>query len=154
MARSDYFAGRVTHYLKGYRKKSNLTQTELAERLGSTKSTVSRIENGQDKQVNFVLEFLENLGKLEKMDLGDFINYLDSNKVSAKDSTLFPWQRSVLEALLATKQSLRLDFVAEVIGQDKEKLEKNLELMVRFNRLPKSAQQVIENMVTELSRAK
>lgn len=152
MKRFEFFAGRITHYLRGYRKKNGLTQTELADKLGTTKSTVSRIENNQDKQVTFVLELLENLGKLEKMDLGDFINYLDSNKVTGAQESLFPWQKEVLAALLDVKQSLRLDFVAEVVGKKKEVLEKRLELLVKLNRLSSSSLLVVESLVEELSK--
>jgi transcriptional regulator with XRE-family HTH domain len=154
MKRSDYFASRVTHFLKGYRKKGNLTQSELADKLGTTKSTVSRIENNQDKQITFVLEILENLATLEKMDLGSFINYLDSNKVSSTESALYPWQRSVLAALQDTKQSLRLDFVTEVMSQNKEPLEAKLELLVKLNRLPASSFEVVNNLINELSKTK
>ncbi len=154
MRRSDYFASRVTHFLKGFRKKLNLTQTELADKLGTTKSTVSRIENNQDKQITFVLEILENLAKLEGMDLGSFINYLDSNKVASSEASLYPWQKSVLSALQDTKQSLRLDLVAEVMGQKKEDLEPKLELLVKLNRLPSSSFDVVNNLVNELSKPK
>jgi len=156
MKRYDYFASRVTHFLKGYRKKHNLTQSDLADKLGTTKSTVSRIENNQDKQITFVLSVLENLGNLEQMDLGAFMAYLDSKKqhVEASQSSekLFPWQKSVLAALLDAKQSLRLDFVTEVMAQPKEELEKALDLMVRINRLPTSSYAVVNTLVSELSK--
>lgn len=154
MKRYDYFASRITHFLRGYRKKTNLTQSELAEKLGTTKSTVSRIENNQDKQITFVLSTLENLGQLEKMDLGSFMAYLDSNKVSATADGLFPWQRTVLTALLDTKQSLRLDFVTEVMSQKKDRVEAQLELLVKLNRLPASSFEAVSNLVNELSKVK
>lgn len=159
MKRYDYFASRVTHFLKGYRKKHNLTQSDLADKLGTTKSTVSRIENNQDKQITFVLSVLENLGNLENMDLGAFMAYLDSKKQQVEGSKgggehLFPWQKSVLVALLDAKQSLRLDFVTEVMARPKEEVEKALDLMVRINRLSGSSYEVVNTLVSELSKTK
>ena len=38
---------KLKNHLKEYRKKAGLTQTELAERVGSSKNTISSIETGQ-----------------------------------------------------------------------------------------------------------
>ena len=38
---------KLKNHLKEYRKKAGLTQTELAELVGSSKNTISSIETGQ-----------------------------------------------------------------------------------------------------------
>ena len=38
---------KLKNSLKKYRKEANLTQTQLAELIGSTKNTISSIETGQ-----------------------------------------------------------------------------------------------------------
>jgi len=38
---------KLKNHLKEYRKKARLTQTELAEMVGSSKNTISSIETGQ-----------------------------------------------------------------------------------------------------------
>ena len=77
-----------------------------------------------------------------------------ASRVGASESTLYPWQRSVLAGLQDVKQSLRLDFVTEVMSQSKEQLEAKLELLVKLNRLPSSSFDVVNNLVNELSKTK
>jgi transcriptional regulator with XRE-family HTH domain len=153
MKRSDYFAERITHFLKGYRKKNNLTQSQLAVKLGTTKSTVSRIENDQDKQVTLVIGILENLGKLENMDLGVFLAYLDGKNVGGQtDDALFPWQRAAISALEGIKQSVRLELVADVFSQKTERREQLFTLLVKLSQLPEASQELITRLVDEMQR--
>lgn len=150
MNRSDYFALRINHFLKGYRKKNNLTQSEMATRIHTTKSTVSRIENGQDKQINEVLAMLERIAQLEGMELGPFINYLDASQSPATQSTLFPWQTAALEALAPIKQSLRLEVTAELLPLPTAEFESLLALLLSINRLPKASQALLQKLVSEM----
>lgn len=150
MNRSDYFALRINHFLKGYRKKNGLTQTDLAAKIKATKSTVSRIENGQDKQVHEVLAMLERLGQLEGMDLGAFLVYLDGKTTPEHQSTLFPWQVAVMNGLGQIKQSVRLDLVSEVMAKDVAHIESLVGMLIRINRLPKSSQMLLEKLLVEM----
>lgn len=66
-AREAFEARAMAYYicetLKEERKKNNLTQDELAERLQVKKSFISRIENGKvDIQLSTLLKILEGLG--------------------------------------------------------------------------------------------
>ena len=53
-----------TELLINLRKKQNITQNELAERLSEPQSFVSKVENGE-RRLDFIelLEYLEALGK-------------------------------------------------------------------------------------------
>ena len=150
MSRSDYFAMRIKHFLTGYRKKNELTQSELAKNIGTTKSTVSRIENNQDKHVTQVLSMLERLGQLEDMDLGAFLAYLDAKNTASESSELFPWQRTVLKSLVDVKQSLRLDFITELMPLETSELEGLLSLLIQIHRLSPNSKELISKLVHEL----
>jgi len=141
---------RIKHFLTGYRKKKELTQSELAKQLGTTKSTVSRIENNQEKHVTQVLSMLERLGQLEDMDLGAFLAYLDAKNTVSESNELFPWQRTVLKSLVDVKQSLRLDFVTELMPLETGELENLLALMVQLHRLSPNSRELISKLVKEL----
>jgi transcriptional regulator with XRE-family HTH domain len=150
MKRSEYFALRITHFLKGYRKKKNLTQTEMAKLLETSKSTVSRLEKNDEKQVLHTLVLMENFGKLEGMSLGEFLSYLDlKEQKTDSGSTLFPWQKILLNRFLTMKQSIRLDVVTELMPQDAKKLEFLFSFLVAFNRLSESKQKAFENLLRE-----
>lgn len=62
---SDSLAFRLGEMLKEARKESNVTQEELAERTGTKKSYISRIERGQsDIQISTYYKLIEiGLGK-------------------------------------------------------------------------------------------
>ena len=150
LSRSEYYAMRIRHFLTGYRKKNNLTQSELASRVNSTKSTVSRIENDQDKHITQVLNILESLGNLEKMDLGSFLLYLEGKNSSLDPHHLFPWQKTVIESFSKLKQSLRLDLVTELMSLETAKLEQLFALLIQIQRLPSSSQELISRLVSEL----
>lgn len=147
MNRSSYFALRINHFLKGFRRKNQLTQTELATQIRVTKSTVSRIENGQDKQILETLSMLERIGQLENMDLGVFLAYLDASSTANPGGQLFPWQSATLDALAGIKQSLRLDLTTEVMSKNTKEIERLMELLVHINRLPESSLQALEAII-------
>lgn len=147
MNRSSYFALRINHFLKGFRRKNQLTQTELATQIRVTKSTVSRIENGQDKQILETLSMLERIGQLENMDLGAFLAYLDASSTAKPAGQLFPWQSATLDALAGIKQSLRLDLTTEVMSKNTKEIERLIELLVHINRLPESSLQALEAII-------
>lgn len=55
---------RLAEILKEERKKAGLTQEELAERIGTKKSYISRIENGKsDVQLSTLYRIFEGLGR-------------------------------------------------------------------------------------------
>lgn len=55
---------RIAEILKEERKKAGLTQEELAARIGTKKSYISRIENGKsDVQLSTLYRIFEGLGK-------------------------------------------------------------------------------------------
>lgn len=54
----------VSLMLKMARKESKMTQTEVAERMGTTKSVISRLENrAEGMTVGTLLKFLDAVGK-------------------------------------------------------------------------------------------
>jgi len=51
--KAQYFV--ISELLKESRKEANLTQAQLAEKIGTKKSYISRVENGEDVRIsNFV----------------------------------------------------------------------------------------------------
>ena len=69
---SDSLAFRLGVILKEERKKANMTQEELAERTGTKKSYISRIERGlSDIQVSTYCKLIElGLGKTLNISIG------------------------------------------------------------------------------------
>ncbi|MFN3381622.1 MAG: helix-turn-helix transcriptional regulator [Runella zeae] len=56
-------AAELCETLKQYRQRNNLTQTELADKVGMQKEFISRIENGKvDVQLSTFLKIIEGLG--------------------------------------------------------------------------------------------
>ncbi len=70
---SDSLAFRLGVMLKEARKEANLTQEELAQRTGTKKSYISRIERGlSDIQISTYSKIIENgLGKKLNISIGD-----------------------------------------------------------------------------------
>ncbi len=58
----------LASYLKKERVQKNMTQTELSEKTGLNRSTISQIENGR---ISTLLSFIQILRALEKL---DFLN--------------------------------------------------------------------------------
>jgi HTH-type transcriptional regulator / antitoxin HipB len=63
-ARQEFETRAISYYfgelLKAQREKSNLTQAELAERTGTKKSYISRVENGHtDIQISTLYKLIE-----------------------------------------------------------------------------------------------
>lgn len=50
---------RVGNKLRSIRERNNLTQQELAERIGTQKSFISRIENGADMNLSTLIKICE-----------------------------------------------------------------------------------------------
>ncbi|MBE8714719.1 helix-turn-helix domain-containing protein [Sphingobacterium hungaricum] len=68
--KSQYFI--ISELLKEARKEANMTQQELAEKIGTKKSYISRIENGQcDIQLSTLYRIFEfGLGKRVNLSFG------------------------------------------------------------------------------------
>jgi transcriptional regulator with XRE-family HTH domain len=95
-----------THlYLREYRDDRGLTQEQLAERIGTTKATISRIENGRrDPTLGFLGAAVEALGR--GLVVSDLFSPPEQPSVDAKLRTASQRVREqvyvVVEALLKT----------------------------------------------------
>ncbi len=69
---AEYLAFRLSVILKETRKEANITQEQLAERTGTKKSYISRIEKGQsDIQISTYYKLIEiGLGKQLNISIG------------------------------------------------------------------------------------
>jgi transcriptional regulator with XRE-family HTH domain len=58
----------VVRQLKSYRKDQGMTQEQLAERVGTKKSNISRLESGRyNPSLDFLVKVAEGLGKQIQM---------------------------------------------------------------------------------------
>lgn len=56
---SKAIAFRISKSLRDYRKKQNMTQEDLAKKIGSHKAYISRIENGADMQLSTLYKLFQ-----------------------------------------------------------------------------------------------
>ena len=62
--RQDFFHYEVARQLKEARKAQNITQEVLAERIGTKKSNISRLESGRyNPSLDFLIRVAEGLGR-------------------------------------------------------------------------------------------
>lgn len=62
--RQDFFYYEVARQLKEARKAQNITQEVLAERIGTKKSNISRLESGRyNPSLDFLVRVAEGLGR-------------------------------------------------------------------------------------------
>lgn len=62
--RQDFFHYEVARQLKEARKAQNITQEVLAERIGTKKSNISRLESGRyNPSLDFLVRVAEGLGR-------------------------------------------------------------------------------------------
>jgi len=149
LEKANFYSTRIIHFIKGYRQRKTLTQTDLAKKIGSTKSTVSRIENDQDKQIANILIILNNLANLESMSLSQFFKYIE-NEEQDNASELFPWQKIVLEKLQTVKQSVRLELICSVFNElSDEKFEEMINLLNSLSKLSPGQLECVQKVTSE-----
>ena len=154
------FQQKISHYLKGYRLRNNLTGEDLAGIMGLSIATFRALEGSKPagRMVNS-LDFLASLYSLEEgMSLADFAIYLDSSErgtVSEGSSLhrkLFPWEKHLLGAFDKLGMLLRREFVNDICIN--EPLEKYVELILKLKKLDDSEFKVIEDMVDTILKFK
>jgi hypothetical protein len=112
---------RLAHYLRGYRKRSNLTQSVLADNLGYTELHYRRLEGTHpDNIVVKAVDTLAFFADLQGMSAIDFLSYLEQKNFEGK-SDLFPWEKTLLLAFHELDLETRMTFVHKLCSKVKSK---------------------------------
>lgn len=70
--------------IEDYRKRNNLTKTQLSAELGVTKSYVTQILNGDfDHKISKLIELAIAFGKVPVLQFTDIEKYVENNKTTA-----------------------------------------------------------------------
>ncbi len=112
---------RLAHYLRGYRKRSGLTQSVLADNLGYTELHYRRLEGAQtDNIVVKAVDTLAFFADLQDMSALDFLAYLEQKGPESK-TELFPWEKTLIQAFHELELETRMSFVHKLCGKAKTK---------------------------------
>lgn len=112
---------RLAHYLRGYRKRSSLTQNVLADNLGYTELHYRRLEGTQtDNIVVKAVDTLAFFADLQDMSAMDFLAYLEHRTPDNKGE-LFPWEKTLIQAFHELELETRMGFVHKLCGKAKTK---------------------------------
>jgi len=112
---------RLAHYLRGYRKRSSITQNVLADNLGYTELHYRRLEGAQpDNIVVKAVDTLAFFADLQDMSAIDFLAYLEQRAPDSK-TELFPWEKTLIQAFHELELETRMSFVHKLCGKAKTK---------------------------------
>jgi transcriptional regulator with XRE-family HTH domain len=146
---------KFAHYLKSYRRRKDLTQSELARKLDYAESHIRKFEGRQaDNRMTNALEFLYNIAALEGLDLISFLSYLESRpEEGATNRTLYPWEQTVLHALQGLDLASRRRFVAGFLAkeQDMQRMSRVLRLASTMGTLSEADLSMMELLLERIS---
>lgn len=120
-ARAQKIQSRLAHFLRGYRKRNNLTQAVLADHLGYTELHYRRLESSSvDNLVVKAIDSIAFFADLQGMTAVDFLAYLEQKNIESK-TDLFPWEKTLLAAFHDLELETRMSFVHKLCSKAKSK---------------------------------
>ncbi len=123
--KKQYYKERLAHYLKNYRSKNELTQAQVADKIGYKTEFYRRIELQIEDRIANVFEYLENFSRLENKSIVDFVVYMEKLDITKYDRSLFEWEKKIIDAFNTLPQDVRRKFNLEYINKiDVEKFQK------------------------------
>ena len=137
-----YYKERLAHYLKSYRSKNDLTQAQVADKIGYKTEFYRRIELQIEDRIANVFEYLDNFAKLENKSIVDFILYMEKLDITKYDRSLFEWEKKVIDAFNTLPQDTRRKFSTEYIN--KLDIDKFLKIINIANNLAKIDKELFE----------
>jgi len=137
-----YYKERLAHYLKSYRSKNDLTQAQVADKIGYKTEFYRRIELQIEDRIANVFEYLDNFAKLENKSIVDFIVYMEKLDITKYDRSLFEWEKKVIDAFNTLPQDTRRKFSTEYIN--KLDIDKFLKIINIANNLAKIDKELFE----------
>jgi transcriptional regulator with XRE-family HTH domain len=145
---------RFAHYLRGYRKRSGLTQKDFSAQLGYTELHYRKLESeSPDNTLVKSFDTLLFFAKLQNMTMVDFASYIDQKPIETRNE-LFPWEKTLLEAFSCLDVESRMAFVHGLCAKttkDKSKdLKDTVDLAVKLKELfsPEQLEKVLELVAT------
>lgn len=102
LAQRERIQARLNHYLLRSRNHLDITQKEMAYKLGYSVSSYRGFERETelDNKVINALETLKHFAEIQSMDVGSFASYLEKgSKVGRSENTLRKWEFELLESL-------------------------------------------------------
>ncbi|BBH54155.1 hypothetical protein [Fluviispira sanaruensis] len=126
---TKYYAKRITHFLKGFRNRSQYTTQNIADILEMSLSNYRKLEiEGYPEDCKFInaIETLCAFGSLDNMTLHEFAYYLDNpnkflyteikNNLSPNVRNLYGWEKILLENLHALDLDTRTEYMQEFMS--------------------------------------
>ncbi|WP_186646421.1 hypothetical protein [Fluviispira vulneris] len=140
----NYYAKRITHYLKGFRSRSQFSPQDTANSLGMSESNYRKLEiDGYPEESKFMsaIETLYAFGSLEDMSLYDFAYYLENpntrtfseikSGTTSQERALFGWEKYLIEKFHNIDIDTRTEYMDIFITQKESNV--NLERIIKFS---------------------
>ena len=147
----DFYKTRISHFLRGTRKRLGITQKELASRMVCSEAALSRFENNVG--FDYDLENLLKFARLAEMSLTDFVAYLEEVKNVSIRKSATPWGDEIIEAFRRSHGNARQAFFADVLLRlSKSELSKNLLIASKLSHLDSKQLKFIDHSIEMLVR--
>lgn len=145
---------RFAHVLRSYRYSENITQSELAEKIGFTLPYIAKLENRKDTNNKAItsLEFLEKFAKFcGGMSLSSFVAYLRDGGFSENGS---PWDFVKTDIF----PNIRSNLQHKVLGyfkrnkKDIDRINNDLETMINFIELSNNDKAMVKDFIDRMRK--
>ena len=132
---------RINHYFARNRKELELTQAQMAKRLGYSKSAYRVFESssGTDNKIISSLETIKKFADIEGMDASDFICFLEKGRIREANShtkKLRRWETNLIAALDGVDSHVRHQWSESLMRCRKNSLAIVLKVMTKVMKLP------------------
>jgi transcriptional regulator with XRE-family HTH domain len=149
----NYYKERLSHYLRSYRERNDLTQAETAEKIGYTVDHLKKLESGSEERIANTIEYLMNFSSLDFGSVIDFLVYMEnSSRIPQNRGDLYPWETAVLDGFHEQSSEARRDFIGSYCGKKPKSqvpLSEALDLLHAVNKLGLRERNVILFMISK-----
>ena len=149
-----YYRERLSHYLRSYRERNDLSQSEAAGKIGYAIDHYKRLELGIDQRMANTIEYLMNFASLDFGSVVDFLVYMENTAPAASGTReLYPWEKSLLSGFNELPSDVRRGFTsAYCAGTQKGpwSLQEGIDLLHKASSLGKDERTIIELLISRL----
>lgn len=146
------FQERFAHLLRSYRHENDLSQTDLANKIGVTMPLITKFENprGTANRAISSYEFFMTFASLLDMTFSEIASYLENDGVITKNS---PWNSTLSQTIPKIRADIQyklLKFFSETKTED---LNRDLNFLLGFIRLSNDDKSYLEHTIDRVLRA-